>query len=97
MIVEKEEVTEFDMSDYLDSDEAIAEYITQVLADGDTKEFLRAISYIARAKGMTEVSKETGLSRASLYKTLDENAKPRFETIMKILKSFGIRLEATYG
>ena len=97
MIVEKEEVTEFDMSDYLDSDEAIAEYITQVLADGDTKEFLRAISYIARAKGMTEVSKETGLSRASLYKTLDENAKPRFETIMKILKSFCIRLEATYG
>lgn len=97
MIVEKEEVTEFDMSDYLDSDEAIAEYITQVLADGDTKEFLRAISYIARAKGMTEVSKETGLSRASLYKTLDENAKPRFETVIKILKSFGIRLEATYG
>ena len=97
MIVEKEEVTEFDMSDYLDSDEAIAEYITQVLADGDTKEFLRAISYIARAKGMTEVSKETGLSRASLYKTLEENAKPRFETVIKILKSFGIRLEATYG
>ena len=97
MIVEKEEVTEFDMSDYLDCDEAIAEYITQVLADGDTKEFLRAISYIARAKGMTEVSKETGLSRASLYKTLEENAKPRFETVIKILKSFGIRLEATYG
>lgn len=97
MIVEKEEITSFDMSDYLDSDEAIAEYITQVLDDGDTKEFLRAISYIARAKGMTEVSKETGLSRASLYKTLEENAKPRFETVMKILKSFGIKLEATYG
>ncbi len=46
---------------------------------------------------MSEVSKETGLSRASLYKTLEENAKPRFETILKILKSFGIRLEATCG
>ena len=95
MTVDKEEISEFDLSDYLDSDEAIAEYITQVLNDGDTKEFLRALSYIAKAKGMTEVSRETGLSRASLYKTLEENAKPRFETVMKILKSFGIRLEAT--
>jgi len=91
------EITDFNMSDYLDSDEAIAEYITQVLADGDMKEFLRALSYIAKAKGMTEVSKDTGLGRASLYKTLDQNAKPRFDTIMKVLKSFGIKLEATHA
>ena len=91
----KENLIDFDLSSYLDSDEAIAEYLTQVLNGGDTKEFLRAISYIAKAKGMTEVSKKTGLSRPSLYKIFADDAKPRFETIMKILKSFGIRLEAT--
>ena len=89
-----EKVTEFDLSDYLDSDEAISEYITQVLEDADTKELLRALSYIAKAKGMSEVAKNAGVGRESLYKSLDENAKPRFDTIMKIMKSLGIKLEA---
>jgi len=84
----------FDMSDYLDNNEVIAEYITQVLEEGDTKKLLRAMAYIAKAKGMTEVSLKAGVGRESLYKSLDENAKPRFETVMKILKSLGIKLEA---
>ena len=89
-----EETSEFVLSDYLDSEEAINEYITQVLEDGETKELLRALAYIAKAKGMGEVAKKAGVGRESLYKSLDENAKPRFETIMKIMKSLGIKLEA---
>ena len=90
----KEIISEFDLSDYLDSDEAISEYLTQVLSDGDMKEFLKALLYIAKAKGMTEVSKESGLSRPSLYKMLSTDAKPRFETILKVLETLDIKLEA---
>ncbi len=85
---------DFEMSDYLDSDEAIVAYLSEVLEDGDMRELLRAISYIAKAKGMTQVSHDTGLSRTSLYKALKEDAKPQFDTILKVLKSFGIKLQA---
>jgi len=61
-----ERTSEFDLSDYLDSDEAISKYITQVLEDGDTKELLRALSYIAKAKGMSEVAQKAGVGRESL-------------------------------
>jgi probable addiction module antidote protein len=89
-----ENITEFDLSSYLDSDEAIAEYLTEVLNDGDTNEFLRAISHIAKAKGMSDIARKTGLSRTSLYKVFSDDSKPRFETVMKLLKAFGVRLEA---
>jgi probable addiction module antidote protein len=92
-----ETITEFDLSDYLDSDEAISEYLTQVLDDGDMNEFLKALSYIAKAKGMSEVSKESGLSRPSLYKMLSSDAKPRFETVLKVLETLDIKLEAKVG
>ncbi len=88
--------TDFNISDYLDNNEIIEEYITQVLNDGDMNEFLQAIGNIAKAKGMTEISKESGLGRASLYKVFEEDAKPRFETVIKVLKSFNIKLEATH-
>ena len=88
---------DFQMSDYLDSDEAIVTYLSEVLEDGDMRELLRAISYIAKAKGMTQVSHDTGLSRTSLYKALKEDAKPQFDTILKVLKSFGIKLQAVAG
>jgi len=94
MISQKESITNFDLSDYLDSDEAISEYLTQVLDDGDMNEFLKALSHIAKAKGMSEVSKESGLSRPSLYKMLSSDAKPRFETVLKLLKTLDIKLEA---
>ena len=84
----------FDIAKYLDSDEAIAEYLSQVLEDGDNEEFLRAIGHIAKAKGMTQIAKETGLGRESLYKTFRAGAKPKFETVIKVLNAFGIRLQA---
>jgi len=89
------ELTEFDMAEYLDSDEVISEYLTQVLKDGDNEEFLRAIGYIAKAKGMTQIAKESGLGRESLYKAFRPNAKPRFETVMQVMKALHLNFQTT--
>jgi len=88
-------LTTFDVSQYLDSKEMIAEYLSQILADGDTDELLEAIGNIAKAKGMSQIAKDTGLGRESLYKTFQDGAKPRFETVMKVLDSFGVKLQAS--
>ena len=88
-------LTTFDVSQYLDSKEMIAEYLSQVLQDGDMNEVLEAIGNIAKAKGMSQIAKDTGLGRESLYKTFSADSKPRFETIMKVLDSFGVKLQAS--
>jgi len=88
-------VTTFDVSQYLDSKEMIAEYLSQVLEDGDMDEVLEAIKHIAKAKGISKIAKDTGLGRESLYKTFQSGAKPRFETVMKVLNSLGIKLQVS--
>ena len=88
-------LTTFDVAQYLDSKEMIAEYLSQVLTDGDMNELLIAMGNIAKAKGMSQIAKDTGLGRESLYKTFSPDAKPRFETIMKVLNSFGVKLQAS--
>jgi len=91
----KNKLTAFDMADYLDNDEAIAEYLSQVLADGDQDELLSALGHIAKAKGMAQIAKDAGLGRESLYKALEHGAKPRFETISKVIKSLGFGIQVT--
>ncbi len=88
-------LTTFDISEYLDSKEMMAEYISQVLEDGDMDELLVAIGNIAKAKGMNQIAQETGLGRESLYKTFAPGAKPRFETVVKVLNSLGVKLQAS--
>jgi probable addiction module antidote protein len=88
----KETLVPFDMTKILDSDEAIVEYISQVLEDGDTDEVIRALGYVTKAKGMTQIAEESGLGRESLYKALTPGAKPRFDTIMKVFKALGLKL-----
>ncbi|WP_419770936.1 MAG: addiction module antidote protein [Candidatus Marinarcus sp.] len=88
-------LTTFDISEYLDSKEMIAEYLTQVLQEGNTDELLVAIGNIAKAKGMAQIANDTGLGRESLYKAFQEGAKPRFETVLKVLNSFGVKLQAS--
>jgi len=88
-------LTTFDAARYLDSKEMIAEYLSQVLSDGNMDELLAAIGNIAKAKGMTQIAKDTGLGRESLYKTFSQGSKPKFETVMKVLNSFGVKLQAT--
>lgn len=81
--------TKFDIADYLDSNEMIAEYLNTVLEEGDNSDLIVAIGHIAKAIGMTKIAEQTGMSRPSLYKALSDGAKPQFETIMKVLKAVG--------
>ena len=83
------ETTRFDIADYLDSEEMIAEYLNTVLEDGDSSDLIIAIGHIAKSIGMTKIAEKTGMSRPSLYKALSEGAKPQFGTIMKVLKAIG--------
>ncbi len=86
----------FDVTEYLDSDEAIAEYLSQVLEDGDNEEFIRAIGYVAKARGMAQIAKDTGLGRESLYKAFRPNAKPRFDTVVRVMNALKLQLSATH-
>jgi probable addiction module antidote protein len=83
------ETSKFDIADYLNSKEMIAEYLNVVLEEGDDTEIVSAIGHIAKAIGMTKIAEETGMSRPSLYKALSAGAKPQFSTIMKVLKAVG--------
>lgn len=88
------ELTDFDTSQHLDNEEMIAEYLSQVLADGDSDELLLAIGNIAKARGMTRIANDSGLGRESLYKVFAPGAKPRFETVMKVMRALGVELQA---
>ena len=83
------ETSKFDIADYLDSSEMIAEYLNAVLEGGDNSDVITAIGYVAKSIGMTKIAEETGLSRPSLYKALSEGSKPQFATIIKVLRAIG--------
>jgi len=83
------ETSRFDIADYLDNKEMIAEYLNSVLEEGDNSDVITAIGHIAKSIGMSKIADETGMSRPSLYKSLSDGAKPQFETIMKVLKAIG--------
>jgi len=84
----------FDASEYLDSEEAIAEYLSAVLEEDDPDFLLLAIADIAKVRGMSKIAEEAGLGRESLYKALTPGAKPRYETVQKLLRALGIKLTA---
>ncbi|HMS53020.1 MAG TPA: putative addiction module antidote protein [Chitinophagales bacterium] len=84
--------SKFEIADYLDNHEMIAEYLNTVLEEGNESEIVTAIGQVAKAIGMTKIAEETGMSRPSLYKALSEGAKPQFATIMKVLKAVGGQL-----
>jgi probable addiction module antidote protein len=86
--------SKFDAADYLKTPEQIAAYLTEALETADTAFLCTALDTIARAKGMSSVAKATGLARESLYKTLSGNSKPEFDTIAKVVLSFGVKLVA---
>ena len=81
----------FDAARYLDDDQAIAEYMTAVLATDDPNLLLLALGDVARAKGRAQVAKDAGLGRESLYQALSPGAKPRFETVMKVARALGVK------
>jgi probable addiction module antidote protein len=82
----------FDAARYLTDDAAIAEYLSAMLETNDLQLLLAALGDIARARGMTQVAKDAGLGRESLYKALAPGAKPQFETVAKVARALGLRL-----
>ena len=84
--------TTFEIADYLDSDEMIAEFLAAAIEDENPEVFIAALGHVAKAKGMSEIARETGLGRESLYKALKEGAKPRYETVAKVLSALGVKL-----
>ncbi|PZA09519.1 putative addiction module antidote protein [Rhodopseudomonas palustris] len=86
--------TPFDAADYLDSPEMIADYLTEAFESEDPALITKAIGAVARAKGMSGVAEETGLSRENLYRALGGDAKPEFATVLKVLHALGISLVA---
>lgn len=91
------ELKAWDSSQYLKSPKAISVYLNDILSDPaaskDPGLLAHALGVIARAKGMTEIARETGLSRESLYKALSEEGNPSFATVMKVLQALSIDLQ----
>ena len=86
-------VTSFDISEYLDSPELIAQYLNVTIESGSDELLYKAIGDIAKAKGMSHLAKETGLGRESLYKSLSASGSPKFSTISKIIASLGLEID----
>jgi probable addiction module antidote protein len=84
----------FDAARYLHDDAAIAEYMTAILEANDPDLLLLALADVARAKGIAQVARDAGLGRESLYKALSPGAKPRFDTVLKVVRALGVRLVA---
>ena len=86
-------LTPFDAADYLDSEETIAEFLTAAMEENDPAHFLQAVAAVARARGMAQLAKDAGVSRESLYKTLAPGAKPRYDTVIKLMHAMGVRIK----
>jgi len=85
----------FDIAEYLDNDEVIAEYLSLAAADNNPDVFIAALGDVAKAKGMASIAKTAGLGRESLYKALRTGARPRFETINAVLHAIGAKFTVT--
>lgn len=85
----------WDIAESLDSDERIEAYLEAALEEGDACLVAAALGDIARAKGMSEIARQTGLGRESLYKALSPEGNPEFSTILKVVRALGLRLHAS--
>ena len=82
----------FDASEFLNGEEAIAEYLAAALADPNPDLFVAALGDVAKARGMTQIAQEAGLGRESLYKALTPGSKLRYETVRKVMDVLGVKL-----
>jgi probable addiction module antidote protein len=89
------ETRPYDSAEYLDTDEAVAEYLAAALEEGDAASLRHAIGVAARARSMTQIAREAGLSRESLYRALSDEGNPSLDTVMRVLKVLNVRLVAT--
>lgn len=87
-----EKLIPFDASAYLDNEETVVEYLNAAFDQDDPNLMLAAIGDVAKVHGMAQIARDTGLGRESLYKALQPGAKPRFDTVMKVMKALGVKL-----
>ena len=88
------DLPEFDITEHLDSDEAMAEYLTLVLAENDPALLAAALGDVAKARGMTAIAQSAGIGREALYKALRPGSHPRFDTIQRVCAALGVKLVA---
>ena len=85
-------ISKWDAAEHLDSDEAIAAYLSDVMESGNQQNIVQAINTVARARGMTEIAKDAGIARQALYKSFGDNGNPTLSTMLGVLKSLGLSL-----
>ena len=88
------DLPDFDFSEHLENEQAVAEYLTVILEENDPALLAAALGDIARARGMTEIAKASGITREALYKALRPDAQPRFDTINRVCAALGVKLVA---
>lgn len=88
------DLPDFDFSEHLENEQAVAEYLTVILEENDPALLAAALGDIARARGMTEIAKASGITREALYKALRPTAQPRFDTINRVCAALGVKLVA---
>ncbi len=93
MKIKIRDLPEFDAAEYLDNEEAVAEYLSAVLEEDDPGLLAAALGDIAKARGMGEIARASGLTREALYKALRPGAQPRFETVARVCHALGLKLE----
>ena len=86
------ETRPWDAAETLNSPADIAAYLDAYLEDGSPEELLRAVNTIARSRGMTELARQTGISREALYRAFSDNGNPTLDTLLRVLKALGVRL-----
>lgn len=86
-------LTRFDIADFLKTDEDILDYLLVVAEDNDPAFFVRSLGHVARARGMSQLARETGISRMGLIKALSAEGNPSFATITKVLDALGYRID----
>lgn len=84
----------FDVAEFLENEETVAAYLNMALDDPNPEMLLLAVKNIARARGMAQLAQDAGLGRESLYKALSEGAKPRYDTVLKVVRALGVKLHA---
>jgi probable addiction module antidote protein len=87
----------WDPAEHLETEKDMAAYLEAALQDGDASLVAAALGDIARAKGMTEIARETGLGRESLYKALSADGNPGLATVLRVVRALGLQLHATAG
>lgn len=86
----------FEASEYLTNEDTITEFLTASLEDPNPDVFLRALQEVAKARGMSQLARDAGMNRESLYKALAPGAKPRYDTVLKLVNALGVKLTAQH-